>query len=59
MVAWHLRGFMAIAQERGRALLHYHPSANLTWLEEGPGPDAAVFGGHSRLRHGRVSRVRR
>lgn len=39
-----LRGFMAIAQERGWALLHYHPSASLSWLDEGPGPDAAVFG---------------
>lgn len=41
-----LRGFMAIAQERGWALLHYHPAASLNWLRQGQGqvPDAAVVG---------------
>lgn len=39
-----LRGFMAIAQERDWALLHYPPSANLTWLMQAQVPDAAVIG---------------
>lgn len=38
-----LRGFMATAQERGWALLHYHPDTRLSCLGEAQRPDAAVI----------------
>lgn len=39
-----LQGFMAAAQERDWTLLHYHPSADLTWIAREWAPTAAVVG---------------
>jgi LacI family transcriptional regulator len=39
-----LRGFMASARERDWTLLHYHPSANLSWLAGKWAPAATVIG---------------
>ncbi len=39
-----LRGFMAVAHERGWTLLHYHPPVDLGWLAREWAPDAAVVG---------------
>src|SRR5687768_11816819 len=39
-----LRGFMSVAHERGWMLLHYHPSADLSWVLHEFAPVAAVVG---------------
>jgi LacI family transcriptional regulator len=39
-----LRGFTALAHERGWVLLHYHPTASLDWLAQEWAPAVAVLG---------------
>jgi len=39
-----LGGFMGAARENGWAVLHYHPSADLSWLAEQWSPTVAVIG---------------
>lgn len=39
-----LRGFMETAHQRGWLLLHYHPSADLGWLQEEWTPSVLVLG---------------
>lgn len=39
-----LRGFMAVAHERGWTLLHYSPLVDLSWVAEEWAPDVAVIG---------------
>jgi LacI family transcriptional regulator len=39
-----LRGFMAVAHERGWTLLHYSPLVDLKWVADEWAPDVAVIG---------------